>query len=126
MPEKPKLEGALSFLRLASSGKVSEAFERYVVRTGFRHHNPYFPGDADSLKKGMMEAHQKFPHTTFEVIRVFESEDYIAVHSRVVHATDQPEIAVVHIFAFSRDRISELWDVGVQAPKDSPNENGLF
>ena len=126
MPEKPKPEVALSFLRLASSGKVSEAFERYVVREGFRHHNPYFRGDADSLKKGMMEAHQQFPQTTLEVIRVFETEDSVAVHSRVVHGPDQPEISVVHIFAFARSRISELWDVAVQAPKDSPNENCLF
>ena len=49
----------LSF-KLAASGKVSEAFAQYVS-ADFRHHNPYFPGDAKSLKAGMMEAHQKFP-----------------------------------------------------------------
>jgi len=126
MPERAKRDVALSFLKLAASGKVSEAFEKYVVREGFRHHNPYFRGDAKSLKAGMMEAHNKFPNTTLEVQRVFESEDCIAVHSRVVHAPDQPEIAVVHIFGFERDRIAELWDIGIQAPKDSPNDNGLF
>ena len=126
MPERAKRDVALSFLKLAASGKVSEAFEKYVAREGFRHHNPYFRGDAKSLKAGMMEAHAKFPNTTLEVQRVFESEDCIAVHPRVVHAPDQPEIAVVHIFGFERDRIAELWDIGIQAPKDSPNDNGLF
>jgi predicted SnoaL-like aldol condensation-catalyzing enzyme len=126
MPDKPIRDQALSFLKLAASGKVSEAFEKYVSRQDFRHHNPYFAGDAQSLKKGMMEAHTKFPDTRLEVQYVFESEDRIAVHSRVVHAPDQPEITVVHIFRFERDRIAEMWDIGIQAPPDSPNENGLF
>ena len=126
MPDRSKRDVALSFLKLAASGKVSEAFEKYTVRGGFLHHNPYFRGDADSLKKGMMDAHMKFPNTTLEVLRVFESDDEIAVHSRVVHGPGQPEISVVHIFGFNRDRIAELWDVGIQAPPDSPNQNGLF
>jgi len=126
MPERPKRDVALSFVKLAASGKVSEAFEKYIVRSGFRHHNPYFAGDADSLKQGMMEAHTKFPHTTLEVQRVFESEDEIAVHSRVSHGPNEPDISVVHIFGFNKDRIAELWDVGIQAFKDSPNKNGLF
>ena len=90
------------------------------------HHNPYFAGDAESLKAGMAEAHEKFPDTTLEVQRVFEEGDLVAVHSRVQHAPDTPEIAVVHIFRFEGDRIAELWDIGQEAPKDSPNENGMF
>jgi predicted SnoaL-like aldol condensation-catalyzing enzyme len=125
MPERPKRDVALSFLKLAASGKVSEAFEKYTSRD-FIHHNPHFAGDGPSLKQGMMEAHAKFPGSTLEVQHVFESEDSVAVHSRVLHAPDQPEISVVHIFRFERDRIAELWDVGIQAPPDSPNKNGLF
>ena len=74
----------------------------------------------------MMEAHQKFPNTTLEVKHVFEEDDLVAVHSRVTHSADTPEIAVVHIFRFEKGRIAELWDVGMEAPKDSPNENGMF
>lgn len=75
----------------------------------------------------MMEAHQKFPNTTLEVHHIFEDEDRVAVHSRVQHSADTPEIAVVHIFRFNAQRrIAELWDVGIEAPKDSPNQNGLF
>ena len=41
-------ESAISFLRLASSGNVREAYEKYV-HPDFRHHNPYFPSDRASL-----------------------------------------------------------------------------
>jgi predicted SnoaL-like aldol condensation-catalyzing enzyme len=120
-----KRETALAFLKLAASGKVTEAFQKYLSRD-FRHHNPYFRGDANSLKAGMMEAHQKFPNTTLEVQHVFEEGDLVAVHSRVSHSADTPEIAVVHIFRFEDRRIAEMWDIGMEAPKDSPNENGMF
>jgi predicted SnoaL-like aldol condensation-catalyzing enzyme len=120
-----KRETATAFLKLAASGKVSEAFALYLSRD-FSHHNPYFPGDAKSLKAGMMEAHQKFPDTMLEVKHVFEEGDLVAVHSRVRHSADTPEVAVVHIFRFEDRRIAEMWDIGMQAPPDSPNENGMF
>jgi len=116
---------ATSFLKLASSGRLDEAYDNHIS-PNFRHHNPYFRGDAESLKAGMAEAHQKFPNTTLDVQRVFESDDLVAVHSRVRHSPDTPEIAVVHIFRFEGDRIVEMWDIGQEAPKDSPNENGMF
>jgi len=116
---------AISFLKLAASGKVDEAYGNYIG-ANFRHHNPYFPGDAESLKAGMAGAHGKFPNTTLEVQHVLEEGDLVAVHSRVQHAPDTPEIAVVHIFRFEGDRVAELWDIGQEAPKDSTNENGMF
>src|SRR5213596_170413 len=118
-------EAAVSFLKLAASGKVDEAYGSYIG-ANFRHHNPYFPGDAESLKAGMAEAHGKFPNTTLEVRHVLEEGDLVAVHSRVQHSSETPEIAVVHILRFEDDRIVELWDIGQEAPKDSPNENGMF
>jgi predicted SnoaL-like aldol condensation-catalyzing enzyme len=117
---------ALAFLNQVMIGRISEAFEKYVAREGFRHHNPYFRGDRESLKAAMMEANRNFPKSRLEVKHVFEDENLVAVHSRVLHSPDTPEIAVVHIFRIDRRKISELWDVGVQMPKDSPNENGLF
>lgn len=119
-----KKETAIAFLKQAASGKLDEAYGK--VTDNFRHHNAYFKGDAGSLKTGMAEAHQKFPETTLEVKHSWEEGDLVAVHSRVSHAADQPEIAVVHMFRFEGDRIAELWDVGMEAPRDSPNENGLF
>jgi predicted SnoaL-like aldol condensation-catalyzing enzyme len=117
-------EIAISFLNNAATGKLDEAYRN--VSSDFQHHNPYFKGDADSLKAGMAEAYQKFPGTSIEVKRVFEDDNLVAIHSRVQHAPDQPEIAVVHIFRFAGDKIVELWDVGMEAPKDSPNEIGMF
>jgi predicted SnoaL-like aldol condensation-catalyzing enzyme len=118
-------EIATAFLKLAASGKVDEAYDKYVS-ANFRHHNPHFKGDATSLKAGMAEAGAKFPNTTLEVQRVFEEGDLVAVHSRVKHAPDTPDIAVVHIFRVEGDRIAELWDVGQEEPANSPNENGMF
>ena len=117
-------ELATSFLQLASSGRLDEAYA--LVSPDFRHHNAYFAGDAESLKAGMAEAHDKFPNTSLAVQHVLETDDLVAVHSRVRHSPETPEIAVVHIFRFEGGQIAELWDVGMEAPKDSPNKNGLF
>jgi len=113
-----------SFLKLAASGKLDEAYR--LVSPNFRHHNPYFKGDAESLKAGMAQAASMFPNTTLEVQRVFENNDLVAVHSRVQHAPNTLPIAAVHIFRFEGDEIAELWDVATEAPKESPNENGMF
>lgn len=120
-----KKDNAIAFLKLAASGKLDEAYDNYIA-PNLRHHNAYFAGDAESLKNGMAEAHKKFPDTTLEVQHSWEDDDLVAVHSRVSHGSDQPDIAVVHMFRFEGDKIAELWDVGMEAPKDSPNENGLF
>lgn len=118
-------QAAISFLKLAATGKLGEAYGTYIG-ANFRHHNPYFRGDAVSLKAGMAQAHEKFPHTTLEVQHVLEEDELVAVHSRVRHSQDTPEIAVVHIFRFENGRVAELWDIGIEAPADSPNENGMF
>jgi len=119
-----KNEIAIEFLRQASSGRLDEAYAK--VSANFRHHNPYFKGDAESLKAGMAEAHEKFPNTTLQVQHALADGDIVAVHSRVSHGPNQPDIAVVHLLRFEGDRIAELWDVAVPAPDETPNENGLF
>jgi predicted SnoaL-like aldol condensation-catalyzing enzyme len=116
---------ARAFLRLAATGKVREAYER-LVGPGFRHHNPYFRGDAESLCTGMEEAAAKFPQTSIEIQRALEDGTLVAVHSKVKHEPAGRDIAVVHIFRFKGSSIVELWDVAVEAPQDSPNENGMF
>ncbi len=117
-------EVAISFLKAASSGRLDEAYD--LTSSDFRHHNAYFAGDAESLKSGMADAHKQFPNTKLEVQRAIAEGDLVAVHSRVQHAPDRPAIAVVHIFRFAGEKIVELWDVGMEVPKDSPNENGAF
>jgi len=117
-------EIAITFLKNASSGKLDEAYSG--ISPNFRHHNAYFPGAAASLKAGMTAAHKQFPNAKLEVQRAIAEDDLVAVHSRMQHAADTPAIAVVHIFRFEGEQIAELWDVGIEVPKDSPNENGMF
>ena len=117
-------EVAKAFLENAATGKLDEAYSN--VAPNFRHHNAYFPGDTESLKAGMADAHKQFPNTKIDVQRTIAEGNLVAVHSRVQHAPDKPAIAVVHIFRFEGDKIAELWDVGMEVPNDSPNKNGAF
>jgi predicted SnoaL-like aldol condensation-catalyzing enzyme len=119
-----KRDAAVAFLNEAASGKLDDAYRR--VSAAFRHHNAYFKGDTESLKAGMTDAHKQFPNTKIDVQRAIAEGELVAVHSRVQHASDTAPIAVVHIFRFEGDQIVELWDVGMEVPKDSPNENGAF
>lgn len=118
-------EKAVSFLRLAASREVREAYQRYTG-PDFRHHNPFFRGDADSLMLAMEENAIKNPHKVLEVKRVIRDGELVAVHSHVKQNPDDLGVAVVHIFRFHNDLIVELWDVGQQIPENSPNENGVF
>ena len=115
---------AISFLENAASGRLDEAYS--LVSPNFRHHNPHFKGDTESLKAGMADAHKQFPNTKIEIQRAVAEGDLVAVHSRVQHGPETATIAVVHIFRFEGDKIVELWDVGMEVPKDSANENGAF
>ena len=118
-------EKAVSFLQLVASGEVREAYDRYTG-PGFRHHNPFFPGDADSLMLAMEENATKNPHKVLEVKRVIGEDDTVAVHSHVKQNPDDLGGSVVHIFRFHNSLIVELWDVGQPIPENSPNENGVF
>ena len=46
---------AVSFLRQAASGRVREAYNKHVSK-GFRHHNPFFSGNAEALMAGPAES----------------------------------------------------------------------
>ena len=104
---------------------MREAYERFVA-PDFKHHNPWFKGDAASLRAGMEEAAAKFPRTPIEFQRVFEDGDQVAVHSKVQHGPSARPVSVVHIFRFKGDRVVELWDIALQQPESSPNQHGLF
>ena len=128
MNSKPKpimtnKEKAISFLTLAGTGMVQEAYDAYMS-PDFIHHNQYFAGDRESLKVAMEEAHQNRPNTGIEVKKVYEEGLTVITHSHVVK-TDM-EIAVVHIFRFEEGKIVELWDLGQVMDANSPNENGAF
>jgi predicted SnoaL-like aldol condensation-catalyzing enzyme len=118
-------ERAVSFLRLAASGRVDEAYRDHVSPR-FRHHNPFFRSDAESLRAAMAENAAANPDKIFEVQRALEDGDLVAVHSRVRQRPGDAGAAVVHIFRFEGDRAVELWDVGQPVPPDGPNELGMF
>ncbi len=118
-------EAALSFLQLASSGKVEGAFHLHVG-PNFSHHNPFFPGNAKELMAAMEANKAQFPEKAMKIQRVLEEGDLVAIHSHVVLMPGDPGIATFHLFRFEGDQIVELWDVGQPVPKDSPNENGMF
>ncbi|WP_409274011.1 nuclear transport factor 2 family protein [Neobacillus sp. SCS-31] len=118
-------EIAVSFLQLVASGKVREAYQSYIAPE-FRHHNPYFRGDANSLMNAMEENAVQSPQKRLEVKLAVQDGDKVAVYSHVKQKPNDLGAAVVHIFRFNDDKIVELWDVGQPIPEDSPNENGMF
>jgi len=118
-------DAAIAFLALASSGHVREAYEQYVG-PGFRHHNPHFRGDADSLAAAMAENAVLNPDKVFEVKHVLQEGDLVAVHGRVRLKPEAGDVALFHLFRFADGRIVELWDIGQPAPENSPNEYGMF
>lgn len=120
-----KKEIAVQFLQAAALGRVDEAYEKYVS-PAFRHHNPYFKGDRETLRLAMKEAAVQSPNKIYEVKRVLVDGDLVAVHARLIIASDSKEIAVVHILRFKDNKIIEEWEAGGEIPADSPNKNGAF
>lgn len=125
MQTSPQKEIVTSFLNLVIAGKVQEAYDRYVSQD-FRHHNSYFKGDRESLLRGMEDSEREMPNKTFQVQRAIEEGDLVVTHSRLQLKPGRPHMAVVHIFRLKGGKIIELWDMGQEIPKDSPNENGPF
>lgn len=118
-----KKDIATSFLELSSSGKVREAFEKYI-HPDFTHHLVFVKGDRESFMKAMEENAREFPDKKYETIHALEDGDLVAVHGKV---TLDPKIyGVIHIFRFEGDKIVESWEASQEALEDSPNEHGLF
>jgi len=125
MEQQPQKEIARDFLRLAASASVREAYRKHVA-AGFRHHNPYFRGDAESLAAAMEQNAAQYPDKKLDIQRVLQDGDLVAVHARVRMKPGDTGIALVHIFRFEGNLIAELWDIGQAAPENSPNEHGMF
>jgi predicted SnoaL-like aldol condensation-catalyzing enzyme len=116
---------AEAFLRAVSSCHVKEGYDLYVGE-GFKHHNVYFRGDADSLRTGMEENFKQFPDKTLEIKRVIGEDNIVAIHSFVQLQPGDPGYALMHIFRFENEKIAELWDFGQPIPSETINENGPF
>ncbi len=116
-------EIAILFLKTVGMGAVDKGFSAFVS-ADFIHHNQYFKGDRQSLIDAMKQDHQNNPNRAIRPQQVLADKDKIVVHS-LVEKVDM-QIAVVHIFRFSEDKIVELWDLGQVIEKNSPNQHGLF
>ena len=116
---------AVSFLEMASSGKVREAYSKHVGDS-FRHHNPFFEGSAQALQAGMEENAKQNPDKSLEVKRVIAEGGFVVVHALVRHKPGDFGVALVHIFRFENGHIVELWDLGQPVPEKSPNQYGMF
>jgi predicted SnoaL-like aldol condensation-catalyzing enzyme len=118
-------DAAISFLKLAASGKVREAYSEFVA-AGFRHHNPFFEGSAEALMAGMEENARQNPSKVLEVKRAVAEGELVVVHSHVRQKPGDLGAAVVHILRFEKGRIVELWDLGQPVPDKSLNQYGMF
>ncbi|UWX04183.1 nuclear transport factor 2 family protein [Pseudoxanthomonas sp. NC8] len=116
---------ATTFLRMCAGGEVRAAFARFVA-ADFVHHNAWFPGDRQSLLEAMEQSAAGEPNKSFEPRQVIDGGDRVVVLSHLRRADGDIEMAVVHIARFHDGKIVELWDMGQQIPKDSPNRLGMF
>lgn len=125
-PSKKKL--AEKFLNLTEKGEVDKAFELYVADS-FKHHNPRFKGDRDTMKEVMNKTAKQFANLTSTRYAMLEDGDFVAIHSHIQPSPDNKRdagLSYVHIFRFDGERIVELWDVGQTVPLKTINENGMF
>jgi predicted SnoaL-like aldol condensation-catalyzing enzyme len=125
MADRALKNAAVEFLKLVASGHIREAYDRHVGRE-FRHHNPFFRGDAASLRQAMEANAANNPDKVLEVKRVLQEGEQVAVLSHIRQRPGDRGAAVVHIFRFEAGRIVELWDIDQAVPEDAVNENGMF
>ena len=97
MPPMLPKDAAVEFLTLVARGEVDLAYARHVGES-FRHHNPWFPGDAASLREAMRGNAQQNPDKTLVVKQVLQDGA----------------------------RVAELRDLGQPVPEALVNGNGMF
>jgi predicted SnoaL-like aldol condensation-catalyzing enzyme len=104
---------------------VDRAYAEFVG-PNFRHHNVWFPGNAEALKKGMADNLRQNPQKKLEIKQSIEEGDRVAVMSHVTFKPGDRGYSLMHLFRFENGKIAELWDIAQEIPQDSPNANGAF
>lgn len=118
-------EIAIKFLKMIASGVIEEAFKKYVSED-FKHHNPYFKGDAKALMEAMKGDAYNNPEKELKVLRSIGDAEGVAVHSFVKQNPSDRGFVLAHFFKFQDQKIVELWDLGQAVPKEMINENGMI
>jgi predicted SnoaL-like aldol condensation-catalyzing enzyme len=118
-------QAAIQFLQLVVSGRIDEAYDKFVDMKG-RHHNPYYPAGLPALRKGMIDNEKVYANKHISIKNVLGDGDLVAVHSHIILNPAEPGMIVVHLFRFSGDKIVEFWDCGQVLTADSPNKDGAF
>jgi predicted SnoaL-like aldol condensation-catalyzing enzyme len=121
----PDKEAAMQFLQLVVGGRIVDAYERYVDMSG-KHHNPYYRAGFPALRQAMMEDEGRRPGKQLLIKHALGDGDMVAVHSRLVVPGGESDYAVVHLFRFQKNKIVEMWDLGMPVPAHSPNDDGTF
>jgi predicted SnoaL-like aldol condensation-catalyzing enzyme len=116
---------ALAFLEMAAAGRGQEALDRYGA-LAFRHHNPAFAGDGESLVAALADDWRINPRQHLEVVRIIAEGPQVVIHSRLTGRADGRNFATVHIFRVDDGKIQEMWDVTQENPASSPNQYGMF
>jgi len=114
-----------SFLTLGAKGRTEEAFSKYVG-AGFKHHNPFFAGSADALKKALRDNFDQNPNKALEIKKVVAEGNLVAVRSHVKMRPDDLGNVITHFFRFENGLIVEMWDSAQPVPAKPLNENGMF
>ncbi|HET8858465.1 nuclear transport factor 2 family protein [Marivirga sp.] len=107
---------ARDFLELIGKGKIEEAFKNYLAND-FKHHNPFFKGDSNSLKLAMNEDALNNPQKELNILRVLADGEFVVVHSQVKQNPSDYGFVFVHILKFKDRKIVELWDLGQEVPQ---------
>jgi len=118
-------QAAVQFLQLVTSGRIDEAYQKYVDMNG-KHHNCYFPAGFPALKKAMIDNQKQFPVKKYTVKNVICEGNMVAVHAHLALEQDDNGMVVVHICRFEGDKMVEFWDCGQAIPADMPNNDGAF
>jgi predicted SnoaL-like aldol condensation-catalyzing enzyme len=118
-------QAAVDFLQMVVAGDIEKAYEKYVDMKG-KHHNSFTPAGFPALQKGMLENHAQFPDKKITIQHVVGEGDWVSVHSHVVLKAGELELGTMHLIHFRDGKMVEMWDLGQQMPKDSPNKDGMF
>lgn len=119
----PRKSAAGDFLRMVVAGHIDDAYAKYVDMAG-KHHNLYFPAGFPSLCDAMKQDHAQHPNKIIIIHSLLEDGNLVAAHSHLRMHTADPGITVVHLFRFTADKISEMWDVAALIPAETPNTDG--